>query len=134
MNVFRITDYLHPFDLYKGQDVILFDEFRSSLKIQDMLNYLDGYPLELPCRYANKIACYTKVYLISNISLESQYMNIQLDSPETWDAFLRRIHTVEHRVDIKKVNRQDAYGSFKPVEGETPFDIFEQVITESSNV
>ncbi len=32
----------------KGQDVIVFEEFRSSLKIQDMLNYLDGYPCELP--------------------------------------------------------------------------------------
>jgi hypothetical protein len=55
-NVFRVTGYEHPFDGYKGQEIVVFEEFRSSLKIQDMLNYLDGYPLELPCRYANKIA------------------------------------------------------------------------------
>lgn len=94
--VYRTTDYNHPFDSYKGQDVIVFEEFRSSLKVQDMLLYLDGYPLELPCRYANKVACYTKVYLITNIPLDKQYPNVQEESPETWDAFCRRIHHVQH--------------------------------------
>lgn len=93
-NVFRITDYEHPFDSYKGQDVIAFEEFRSSLKIQDMLNYLDGYPLELPCRYANKIACYTKVYIISNVPINQQYTNIQNEQILTWEAFRRRIKKV----------------------------------------
>lgn len=93
-NVFRVTDYDHPFDGYKGQDVIILEEFRSSLKIEDMLKYLDGYPLELPCRYANKIACFTKVYIITNIDLSEQYTNIQEEHPETWDAFLHRIKTV----------------------------------------
>ena len=57
--VYRVTNYDHPFDDYKGQDVILFEEFRSSLPIQDILKYLDGYPLMLPCRYSNKAACFT---------------------------------------------------------------------------
>lgn len=95
-NVYRVTDYAHPFDGYKGQDVIIFEEFRSSLTISDMLNYLDGYPVELPCRYANKVACFTKVYIISNIPLEQQYPNVQLESPETWTAFCRRIHHTEY--------------------------------------
>lgn len=94
--VYRTTDYAHPFDSYRGQDVIVFEEFRSSLAIGDMLNFLDGYPLELPCRYANKVACFTKVYIISNISLEQQYPNVQMDNPETWAEFCRRIHHVEH--------------------------------------
>jgi len=53
-NVYRVTDYTHPFDGYAGEDVVIFDEFRSQLKIGDMLNLLDGYPLSLPCRYANR--------------------------------------------------------------------------------
>lgn len=93
-NVFRVTDYAHPFDNYKGQDVILFDEFRSSLPLAAMLTYLEGYPIELPCRYANKVACFTKVFLISNIPLEKQYPNVQLDEPQSWKAFLRRFDTV----------------------------------------
>ena len=92
--VYRVTDYAHPFDNYKGQEVILFEEFRSSLPLSAMLNYLDGYPVELPCRYANKVACYTEVYLVSNIPLYEQYRNIQKDEPESWNAFNRRIHEV----------------------------------------
>lgn len=92
--VCRVTDYDHPFERYNGEDNIVFDEFRSQLRISDMLNYLDGYPLMLPCRYANRQACYTKVYLISNIPLEQQYRGVQMDEPLTWKAFLRRIHHV----------------------------------------
>ena len=91
-NVYRVTNYDHPFDDYKGQDVILFEEFRSSLPIQDMLKYLDGYPLMLPCRYSNKAACFTKVYLVSNIPLSAQYPNVQVSEPETYRAFCRRIN------------------------------------------
>lgn len=93
-NVYRVTDYEHPFDGYREQDVIVFEEFRSNLKIGDMLNYLDGYPLELPCRFLNKVACFTKVFIVSNIPLSMQYSDIQRYQKETWDAFLRRIHNV----------------------------------------
>ena len=93
-NVYRVTDYSHPFDGYNGQDVILFEEFRSSLPLSAMLNYLDGYPVELPCRYCNKVACFTKVFLISNIPLDKQYTNIQREEPESWNAFRRRIGSV----------------------------------------
>ncbi len=97
-NVYRVTDYLHPWDSYKGQEVVLFEEFRSSMRIGDMLNYLDGYPLELPCRYNNKHACYTKVYIISNIPLLQQYYDLQMSQKETYKAFLRRINEVHHYV------------------------------------
>ena len=92
--VFRVTNYAHPFDGYKGQSVILFDEFRSSLPIADMLNYLDGYPLMLPCRYADKVACFSTIYFASNIPLEKQYQDVPVVEPETYRAFLRRIHHV----------------------------------------
>lgn len=93
-NVYRITNYLHPFDLYKNQDVVIFEEYRSSLPLSDMLNYLDGYPVILPCRYNDKMACYTKVYIISNIDLLNQYEDVQRLEPETWKALLRRISNV----------------------------------------
>jgi len=93
-NVCRITNYNNPFDFYKNQKVIIFEEFRSSLKIEQMLNYLDGYPLALPARYGDKVACFDEVYIISNIPLTAQYVNIQSEQPATYDAFLRRIHNV----------------------------------------
>lgn len=91
-NVYRVTNYKHPFDGYQGQSVLLFDEFRSSLPLADMLTYLDGYPLMLPARYADKAACFTEVYILSNIPLEKQYPNVQQEEPRSWDAFKRRIH------------------------------------------
>lgn len=116
-NVYRITDYQHPFDAYAGQDVILFEEFRSSLKMQDLLVYLDGYPVELPARYGNKVACFTKVFFTSNISLDCQYDTIQKEYRETWKAFLRRINKVkiyrkdeiaEYTID-KYINRKEDF-------------------------
>ena len=95
-NVYRVSDYDHPFDQYEGQDVLLFDEFRGQIKISHMLNYLDGYPLQLPARYANRQACYTKVYLVSNMPLEQQYPTIRAEHMATWQALRRRIHTVQH--------------------------------------
>ena len=92
-NCYRVTDYSHPFDTYDGQDVLIFEEFRSGLRHGDMLNYLDGYPLLLPCRYFNRQACYTKVYIISNIGPEEQYKNIDEESRH---AFYRRINRVVH--------------------------------------
>lgn len=93
-NVYRVTDYNHPFDRYAQEPVMCFDEFRSSLPIGDMLDYLDGYPLALPARYANRQACFETAILISNIGLSDQYKNVQVNEPETWKAFLRRIHHV----------------------------------------
>lgn len=122
-NVFRVTDYFHPFDSYRGQDVIIFEEFRSGFRIADMLNYLDGYPLELPCRYANKYACYTKVYIISNIPLSEQYRN---QPQESFNAFLRRINYVLHYTlqGIRKSTIEIHADGFRLLlDGETtPFD------------
>lgn len=95
-HVFRITDYVHPFDSYKGQDVVIFEEFRSSIRLSEMLTYLEGYPIELPCRYANKIACFTKVYIITNIPIGEQYPAVQMDSYGDWLAFIRRIKWMRH--------------------------------------
>ena len=97
-NICRVTDYGGPngvrFDAYHGQAVIVFEEFHSQIPIENMLNYLDIYPLMLPARYSDRVACYTTVYITSNLSLEEQYEDIQRRKMETWRAFLRRIHTV----------------------------------------
>lgn len=93
----RITNYRQKgvsFDSYNGQDVLVFEEFYSQIEIAELLNYLDIYPLTLPARYQDKVACYTSVYITSNIPLTAQYVEIQLTHPETWRAFLRRIHKI----------------------------------------
>ena len=94
----RITDYGGRngvrFDAYHCQGILVFEEFHSQIPIGDMLNYLDIYPLTLPARYSDRQACYTKVYITSNIPLEAQYPEIQKWQWGTWQAFLRRIANV----------------------------------------
>lgn len=108
-NVARVTDYKHPFDRYASEPVLCFDEFRSSLMIGDMLNYLDGYPISLPARYANRVACYETVYIVSNIDLKKQYPIVQADEDATWKAFLRRIHKViEYKSDGSTIDHGNA--------------------------
>ena len=108
-NVFRVTDYKHPFDRYASEPVLCFDEFRSSLMIGDMLNYLDGYPISLPARYANRVACYETVYIVSNITLRKQYPLVQTEEEATWRAFLRRIgNVVEYKADGSTIEHGNA--------------------------
>ena len=133
-NVYRVTDYNHPFDGYACQEVLVFDEFRSGLRISDMLNYCDVYPLELPARYANRYACYTLVYIVSNWKLEEQYPEVQQTSPETWKAFLRRISEVQvygSDGSVKVYDSVEAYlhrgEEFHPVSEEDRCPFLEQM-------
>ena len=97
-DIYRITDYSGQsgarFDDYHGEPIIVFEEFHSQVPISAMLNFLDIYPLRLPARYRDRVACFDTVYITSNIPLEDQYRDIQKHEMETWRAFLRRIHTV----------------------------------------
>lgn len=115
-SVYRVTDYNHPFDRYAQEPVLLLDEFRSSLLIGDMLDYLDGYPLALPARYANRQACFETVYIISNIDLSEQYPNVQVNETATWKAFLRRIHrVVEYRKGGEPIDHGPAFAYIYPL-------------------
>lgn len=133
-NVYRITNYNGNavWDGYRGQDVVIFEEFRSQLMISEILTWLEGYPnCSLRARYMDKVACYTKVVFISNIPLEEQYPNVQKESPETWRAFLRRIQRVYHHISkdhIAEYNSVQEYLNRKngfrliPQGAQTPFD------------
>lgn len=108
-NVYRVTDYAHPFDGYNCQSVIVFDEFRDSLELKDMLNYLDIYPIELPARFANKYACYEKVFIVSNWDFNMQYEKKQTNDTESYKAFIRRIG----KIIVYEKDRKVIYDSVK---------------------
>jgi hypothetical protein len=100
-NVFRVNDYSRdPFQGYRSHDVLCFDEFvgqdinRGVMNISDMNDYMDGYPIVLPCRYSNKQACYTKVYVISNIDLWYQFRDVRVHDFSRWEAFVARFNKV----------------------------------------
>lgn len=104
LDICRITNYgsisnSTKFDNYHGQDVLVFDEFHAQIPLPSMLNILDIYPLQLPARYNDRTACYTQIYLISNLALNAQYVAYQKNDSSTWNAFIRRISCVK---EIKK--------------------------------
>ena len=131
-DVYRTTNYEFGWiDDYNGEKVLFLDEFRSSFKISEILDYLDGQPIRIRGRHFNRVACYDTVYIVSNIPLTEQYTKIQQSEPTTWAAFLRRI-TAVYDFDISKdtpVNKHTG----KPIEktittlipldddGESPF-------------
>ena len=133
-NVYRITNYNGNaiWDGYRGQDIVILEEYRSQILISELLTWLEGYPnVSLRARYSDKVACYTKVYIISNIPLEEQYPNVQTESPATWRAFLRRIHKViyhKNKDEIITFNSVQEYmnrnNHFQPLDdkAKTPFD------------
>lgn len=68
--VIQVGQHEHPFDDYKGQPVILFEEFGDgeAWNIDYMKQLLDKYPMQLACRYSNKWAAWTRVYICTQVT------------------------------------------------------------------
>ncbi|PJM75367.1 hypothetical protein [Bifidobacterium simiarum] len=94
-DIYRVTDYRRPFDEYDRQKVLVLDEYDSQFDWNTLLTYLDRYPLMLPARYHNHQACYTVVWMLSNLPLEAQYPEVR---GERRQALIRRINEVLHMV------------------------------------
>lgn len=96
--IFRITNYRNghglSFDQYFGEDVVVFEEFHSEVPITTMLPMIDRYPLYLPARYADKVACYSYVYFASDIPPELQYQDQAFRNTEMYQLFLARINNI----------------------------------------
>ena len=71
------------------QSVLLLDEFAGQIPFEFLLQMLDKYRLELDARYRNKWACWTQVWIVSNLPMESlpYYRHV---SPEQWRALSMR--------------------------------------------
>lgn len=91
-NVYRITNKKHPFDEYRGEPVIVFEEFRSSFMFDQMLAWIEGHGVMLPCRYNNKPMMATTIYIITNQQFWEQYPNKQ--NHDDWGAWLRRFTNI----------------------------------------
>jgi len=91
----RVTNYkVGTFENYNAHKVLVLDEFTGKLEIEFVNNLLDRLPLELPARYANRTACFTEVYIISNLPLADLYKDEQSKTPEVYKAFRERIHEI----------------------------------------
>lgn len=95
-NTYRVSNWdRDPFQGYNAQQSIIFDEFFGSVKFDDLMNYLDSEPLLLPARYGDKVACYTTVYVCSNLAPWQVYGNL-FNRDERIGGLYRRITQLLH--------------------------------------
>jgi len=106
-DLYRVTNYKNPFDGYNCEKVIVLDEFRNSFPISEMLTYLEGYPLKLKARYHDKVACYTRVYVISNWNFFALYKKEQKHDKKTYQAFKRRFTFIGDLEAVKKYEKEN---------------------------
>ena len=94
-DICRINNYERgTYETYTAQKVLVLDEFTGAIDITFLNNILDKYPLELPSRFVNRTACFTEVCIISNLSLNQLYKEIQATKPEVYAAFIARIKNI----------------------------------------
>lgn len=101
-SVFEFTNrnaiYVHPgeqwFDGYKGQSVVLFDDFNGSeFKLSYLLKLLDRYPMKVPVKgnYVNWIPKH--IFITSNKNPDEWYPHAY---EEHKNALKRRITLIKH--------------------------------------
>ena len=97
-NVFRVSRYgKFQFNGYKGQKVLLFDEFKGQIDLSWLNQILDMYPLSLEVKGSERIACYDKVFICSNFSFQDLYKEY-MNENKLYDSVYRRVHFI-YRVD-----------------------------------
>lgn len=143
--VYLMSDYdVGGLDLYCGEPILFMDEFKGSMKFQVLLNYLEGYKIQIHCRYANARALWNEVHITSIYPPDEVYtFMVEADrrDRDRLSQLLRRIHTIIYhykdddgsykQIQIPaseykdyedlKARRYNNDG-FVPVEGKTPFD------------
>lgn len=93
--VCRVTDYAHPFDSYGSQEVLFLDELRpGDLPRGLLLQLLDGYPLDLPARYRNRQAAWTRVVVASPLGPEAFFSGADEGRGDSLEQLGRRIDRV----------------------------------------
>lgn len=79
------------FDGYKGQDVVLFDDYRGEYPLALFLKLTDRYPMSVPVKGNFTNWCPKKIYITSNCSPSVWYKDADNRSLE---AFWRRLDVV----------------------------------------
>ncbi|MCL2369709.1 MAG: hypothetical protein FWC80_00535 [Firmicutes bacterium] len=94
-DICRVNNYERgTFEDYQNQKILVLDEFTGKIEITFMNNLLDKFPVNLPARFANRMACFDEVYIISNLPLDKLYTFERQTTPEVYNAFIQRIHNI----------------------------------------
>lgn len=93
-NIYKVRAGRGPFDMYDKQTTIFFEEFDwHKWCIHDMKEYLDKWPCQIDCRFANKYAWWTRVIITSNEDPATWY---PIEFPANRAALFRRMPKIVH--------------------------------------
>lgn len=110
--VYLMTDYdVGGLDLYCGEPILFMDEFKGSIKFQILLNYLEGYKIQIHCRYANARALWNEVHITSIYPPDEVYtFMVDADKRERdkITQLMRRIKTIVYHYKEKGSYKQIA--------------------------
>ena len=72
------------------------DEFRGQMRFALLMNLLDGYKVQIPCRYTNSFALWDEVHIFTVLPPELVYKNMVVDNRniDTINQLYRRITNV----------------------------------------
>ena len=85
--VYLLTDYENGgFDGYCAEPVLFMDEFKGNMRFQLLLNYLDGYKVQVHARYSNGMALWNEVHITSVYPPEEVYKNMVDSSVRALDS------------------------------------------------
>lgn len=96
-NVYLLTDYgKGGFDNYNGQPILCMDEFRGQIPFSQLMNLLDGYRVQIPCRYSNGYALWIEVHIFTVLPPEMIYKTMVEENRgiDTYEQLRRRIDFV----------------------------------------
>lgn len=85
------------------------DEFRGQMWFALLLTLLQGYRVQIPCRYSNSYALWNEVHITSVLPPERVYQSMVLESNrgfDTIDQLLRRISSVAYHYKDGNENRK----------------------------
>lgn len=110
-NVYLMTDYAGGgLDLYQGERILFLDEYRGQLPFATLLNMLDGYKVQVHCRYANVYALWDEVHISSVLPPESVYTRMVLACDRSLDPvaqLMRRITEI-----VYHYKKDGSYGTY----------------------
>lgn len=119
-NVHCVIDYKQPFEDYDCQDILILEEFNGNMPLHQLLHYLEEYPIKLPARYTNKVSCYTKVFIVSDVPFMELYTNYQLTDKALYNNFYNKITKVYQCTEANHFIELEANEIWLP-ESELPF-------------
>ena len=94
-SIYFVNTYEYGFDKYGGEPILILDELRDQLKYADLLSILDGYKVQIPCRYSNVYSLWNEVHITSVWPPEAVYHSlVGFNEADSFEQLKRRITTV----------------------------------------